>query len=168
LQSTMNSSNSKNRHFLSKYSHKQLLAIVVGIGLLMAAVMSYIFLDLKLLSDRNLSGAPKNLFSGRNFKLQPFTLMDANDVCELKSKEQLGASLLRYTMNPLSTRYQEDKNSYFVVLDADIGTIDLWEEIMIFCDVDPRSHEVSHYKVVYGDDESIFLKAKNIFKKMVE
>lgn len=160
----MNSSNAKNRSYRDRLSHTPLWTILTALGFLVVAVASYIALNM------NPTGAdtPVLLFEGRNFTLQPFDLMDAHDVCELESKEKLGESLLRYTMNPLSTRYQEKKKNYFVVLNADIGRIDLWEEVMIFCDVDPKSHSVSHLKVVYDSDTSIFSRAKNIFKKMVD
>lgn len=160
----MNSSKPKNRLVREILSNTPLWIILKALGFLIVAVAIYISLDMKLTSG----DTHKLLFEGRNFTLQPFSLMDAHNVCELESKEKLGESLLRYTMNPLSTRYQEKKKNYFVVLNADIGTIDLWEEIMIFCVVDPNSQSVSNIKIVHDTDTSIFLKAKNIFKKMVD
>lgn len=159
----MNSSNVKNRSLRDILGNTRLRTVLTALGLLIAAVVTYVFLNMKLASG----DMTASLFEGRNFMLQPFDLMDAHDVCKLQAQKKFGESLLRYTVNPLSTRYQEKKKNYFVVSDADIGTVEAWEEIMILCDVDPISHSVSYLKVVHNSDSSIFLKAKSMFKKMV-
>jgi len=141
----------------------------ISVGCLLLAVCMLIVSG--LLTDsagRKLSGsvASKELFEGRNFTFEPFTLMDANHLCERQARAKRGASLLRYTMNPLSTRYEADKNRYIIVLDADIGTVESWSEISLFCDIDPVAHRVSYYKEIYDDDSSLLSTVKGLFGNM--
>lgn len=105
----------------------------------------------------------KNLFAGRNFTFEPFTLDDAYDLCEQQAQIKRGASLLRYTTNPLSTRFEAKKNRFIVVLDADIGTVSDWHEVSLFCDIDPDTHKVSHYKEMYEHGSSLISRVKGLF-----
>lgn len=140
--------------------------IWVSAGCLLTAFVFALFFSTQNASSFKPSAAGKLLFTGRNFTLQPFTLMDANDLCELETREKLGESLLRYHMNPLSTRYEERKDRYFVVLNADIGTVTQWEEALIYCDVNPSAHKVAYYKEHYGTGDSFLSSTRGLFSKL--
>ena len=92
-----------------------------------------------------LSGADV-VFLERDFKRTPFALTDAHDACLYEVKSKLGERLLRSEMVPLSTRFNSDKGSYLVVLDADVGPINTWTNVLIYCDIDPLRHTVSFYR----------------------
>jgi len=141
-----------------------MLWVSVG-GLLLVVCVLLVSVILTDSSGSQMAGSAdsKALFAGRDFTFEPFTLMDANALCERQARAKRGASLLRYTMNPLSTRYEADKNRYIIVLDADIGTVEAWSEIALFCDIDPVAQQVSYYKEIYEDDSSLLSAVTGLF-----
>ena len=113
--------------------------------------------------DRKLSvSGPDKVFMQRDFSKTPFALMDAFDACVLQAESKLGASLLRSEMLPLSTRYNEKKNTYKVVLDADVGSIQEWTDAHIYCDIDPVKQRVSYYKEIYRGEPSLLSKTMSM------
>jgi hypothetical protein len=88
------------------------LALVVAGSLLLAYFSS----------DQMSQPGGRQVFLQRDFSNTPFSLMDAYDACLLETQAKQGASFLRAHMLPLSTRYDEVKNTYLIVLSVDIGT----------------------------------------------
>ncbi len=120
------------------------------------------------LADRyvGISGADI-VFLERNFENTPFSLMDAHDACRYEAESKLGGSLLRSEMLPLSTRFNTKKGTYLVVLDADVGTIDTWSGVTIYCDIDPTKQKISYYKEVKTDQESLLGRTMNLLGSLV-
>lgn len=108
------------------------------------------------------------VFLERNFENTPFSLMDAHDACRYEAQAKLGDSLLRSEMLPLSTRFNVSKGTYFVVLDADVGVIEAWSGVTIYCDIDPSKQKISYYKEVHAHRRSLFGSAINLLSNLVD
>jgi hypothetical protein len=107
------------------------------------------------------------VFLERNFENTPFSLMDAHDACRYEAKSKLGDTLLRSEMLPLSTRFNARKGTYLVVLDADVGAIDGWSGMTIYCDIDPSKQQISYYKEVHTDQQSLFSSTMSLLGNLV-
>jgi hypothetical protein len=114
-----------------------------------------------------LSGA-QLVFEGRDFTYRPFSLMDAYDACVLETKARLGDSLLRQTMLPLSTRFDEKDKIFMVVLDADIGTVKEWTTAHVYCSIDPKKQRISYYKEVYDGQPNFLSRTMSSFVKLIK
>lgn len=108
------------------------------------------------------------VFEGRNFSRTPFSLMDAYDACVLESQARLGDSLLRHTMLPLSTRFEEKDKIYMVVLDVDIGTVKEWVTAHVYCSVDPSKEQISYYKEVYDGQPSLLSRTMSALTRLIK
>jgi hypothetical protein len=102
------------------------------------------------------------IFQQRDFTTTPFSMMDAYDACVMESEARLGESLLRSHMLPLSTRYEALKDTYLVVINADVGNIEQWSEVMIYCNVNPAAEEISYYKEVYQDRPTLLSRSISV------
>lgn len=102
------------------------------------------------------------VFATRDFSRTPFSLMDAYDACLMESKSKFGDNLLRSHMLPLSTRYNESTQEYLVVLSADVGAINDWNEATIYCSIDPVAQQISYYKEVHDGELSILSKTMSL------
>lgn len=107
-----------------------------------------------------------SVFAQRDFRYQPFDMIDAYNVCELEAKAKLGDSLLRSHMLPLSTHYDEISGTYLMVLNADVGSISLWSEATIYCSIDPAAEEISYYKEVYQQRPSLMSRTVNFLEDL--
>lgn len=104
----------------------------------------------------------------RDFIAQPFDLMDAYAICVSQARSKHGINLLRKRMLPLSTRFEEREGIYLMVLSADVGSFDDWNEVTILCSVDPNAHQVSYYKEVYDGEQSVLSKTMSALGKMFD
>ncbi len=108
------------------------------------------------------------IFEQRDFSHTPFGLMDAYDACLLEAESKLGAGMLRAHMLPLSTRYQPNKGTYLVVLSADVGSIEKWTVLTVYCTVDPQVKEISYYKEVYENQPSLLSRTLSLLGGMLD
>lgn len=115
----------------------------------------------------NLHGA-QLVFQGRDFSVSPFGLMDAYDACVMEAKSSLNGGMIRNEMLPLSTRYNEVNNTYLVVIDADVGTIQEWTTVTIYCDIDPDHKQVSYYKEIYGEQPSLLSRTLGVLGNFLD
>ena len=130
------------------------LLIVISLFVAVAILISILAVTLQPPRPVALQGAEK-IFQGRDFESTPFGLMDAYDACTMEAKSKLGDSMLRANILPLSTRYDTDNNTYLIVIDADIGTIQSWSDATIYCDIDPEEQKLSYYKEIIHGEPSI-------------
>ncbi len=109
---------------------------------------------------------PVDRFAGRNFTYIPFDLNDAIDVCEDKSKLNLGNELVRTQTDWHSSRFEERRQEYLVTLFAHVGTLQVYKNAYIYCHVDPADYVVTYFRVVGLKKQSVFTKDtfKEIFK----
>ena len=157
--------------FLKKLSQKLLpesatdrvLVYIVAVILLSIIVVAAFF-------NRGNKGAelitPEQALN-RDYYRSPLNMSDAYQYCVLEAEKQLGAAILRYSMDEISSHYKEDKKLFFIVLKADVGSIDDYREASIYCNVDPRQYKVSYYKEVYpGEDRSILSRTIEFFSRL--
>lgn len=134
-----------------------LVLAFMAIALMVSLLTSY------LASSRDLNvGGAEAVFQSRDFSRTPFGLMDAYDACLMESKSKFGMNLLRSHMLPLSTRYNESTREYLVVLSADVGEVNDWNEATIYCSIDPVAQQISYYKEVHDGEVSILSKTMNM------
>lgn len=146
---------------LLRSSQNPIIAVLL---LAMAASL----LTLYFSADRGVEGrGGRAIFEQRDFSFTPFSLMDAYDACVLEAKSKLGNSILRTHMLPLSTRYQQDKGTYMVVLSADVGTVEEWSVMTIYCTVDPNAHEISYYKEIYDGQPSLLSRTMSLLGELL-
>lgn len=124
-----------------------------GLGAAATVVISSL-LTYYIASDSRGNSPPSSdtLFADRNFAEAPFDANDASRACEAESKHKLGNSLLRTNINWHSTRFDEKRQLWLVVLDGDVGDLEQFESAHIYCYINPRSYEVSYLKAY--DSES--------------
>lgn len=136
---------------------------------IIAVIVLLSLTGLLLRSDRQLSfDGAEEVFKGRDFSLTPFSLMDAYDACVLEAQAKYGANMLRNHMLPLSTRYDEKTHEYLVVLNADIGSQDDWNEATIYCSIDPVKEQISYYKEVHTGERSIVAKTMDMLSNALK
>lgn len=140
-----------------------LIVTFVALGLLVSLLTYYASSERELMYE----GAAA-VFEGRDFSHTPFALMDAYDACLLESRSKFGNALLRSHMLPLSTRYDEAKQEYLVVLSADVGTVDEWNEAIIYCSIDPVRERISYYKEVHDGQQSILSKTMDMLNSVLK
>lgn len=105
--------------------------------------------------------------TSRDYIYSPYAMTDAYEQCIAESKSQLSDALLRYTMDNLSTVYRLKENEYFIVLKADVGSIQHYESILIYCTIDANKQSVTYYKEVYpGEGGSILSRAIAFFSNL--
>jgi hypothetical protein len=108
----------------------------------------------------------RDLFVGRNFDYTPFELTDAYEVCLSVAQTENQEQLLRFYMDNFSTRFDNKTDTYLVVLRADIGDAYKYSEVLIYCNVDPRSYQLTYYKEQSTDEKSILSRTLSIFNAM--
>jgi hypothetical protein len=103
------------------------------------------------------------LFADRDFRSSPFEINDAVTVCDFEAKERYGTDLVRATYDAHSTRWDEKRKVYLIVMRGDVGDTTDYDEVMIYCYVDPRQQLVTYYKSSYLDPKALFGKKGGFF-----
>lgn len=75
-----------------------------------------------------------------------FDQYDAELICSEKMNERLGESLLRFHVDNHSSRFDHAKGIYRIYFRADVGKMDLFDEVMVYCHVNHFNYELTHYK----------------------
>ena len=83
--------------------------------------------------------------SGRDYAQIPFDTYDATNVCRDEAVNQLGSSLVRILPDWHSTRFEPSRQTYLVVLRADVGTLQNHEDAHVYCYIDPRDYAVRYF-----------------------
>ncbi len=100
--------------------------------------------------------------SSANIDRVPFDSLDASKVCELEAAEKFEGSLLHSSVNWHSTRYQESRDVFVVMLDATVGTYAQQESANIYCYVNPRTEDVSYFKAYDSSNQPMLSNAINM------
>ncbi|MGK0441015.1 MAG: hypothetical protein ACJA0N_000810 [Pseudohongiellaceae bacterium] len=132
------------KNFVSlRFKHNKYIALIVTFIVAIAASLLTVYF---YSGQKDSVSNSQPTIVPRDFRQAPFDLNDAYDACLLEAKSSLGAGMLRAHMRPRSTRYEEKKGYYLVVINADVGNVQEWEEATIYCTVDPKAQQVSYYK----------------------
>ncbi|NIB44176.1 hypothetical protein HBA55_31545 [Pseudomaricurvus alkylphenolicus] len=83
--------------------------------------------------------------NGRDYNQIPFDTYDATNVCREEATDQLGASLVRILPDWHSTRFEADRQTYLVVLKADVGTLQNFEDAYVYCYIDPSDYAIKYF-----------------------
>ncbi len=102
----------------------------------------------------------------RDFSKIPFDSLDATRGCEQEARDKFTGEYLRSTVDWHSTRFQENRDTFIVVLNADIGTLENFEEAKVYCYVNPRTYMVSYFKAYDGNDKPMLSNGIS-FKEMM-
>lgn len=78
----------------------------------------------------------------------PYNQYDAEVLCQNQMKENIGDTLLRSYVDNHSTRLDSVSGVYRIYLKADVGTLRDYKEVMVYCQVNQYSKQLSYYKTV--------------------
>ncbi|MGH1371866.1 MAG: hypothetical protein ACRBBW_07525 [Cellvibrionaceae bacterium] len=92
----------------------------------------------------------------------PFDSLDASRVCEVEAKEKFEGRLLHSSVNWHSTRYQESRDVFVVMLDATVGSYTRQESANVYCYVNPRTEDVSYFKAYDSNNQPMLSNAINM------
>jgi hypothetical protein len=70
---------------------------------------------------------------------------------------------LRAFFDDLSSRYEDQKQRYLVVMRGDVGKFNHYDEVIIYCDVDPRQQAVTYYQSVYREPGTLLGNPRKLF-----
>ncbi len=107
--------------------------------------------------------AHEDLFGQRDFRRIPFDEYDATQVCQHKAKRQFGDALLRSHVDDHSTRFEPQRDIFVVSLIGNVGTPQQFEDVFIYCYVDPHEYAVTYYDTVYAEQRSLMSRALSFF-----
>ena len=107
--------------------------------------------------------AADTLFAQRDFRLIPFDEYDATQVCRHKAARQFGDTLVRAHVDDRSTRFEPERNIFVVSLLGNVGTPRRFEDVFIYCYVDPREHTITYYDTVFAEKRSLMSRALRFF-----
>lgn len=90
----------------------------------------------------NPNAAPANT----GYSKTPYSEQYAVIACEQKTDDRYGAKLVQRYVNSLSTRYDNRAENFVVVLIAHVGSRENYNEMKIYCHIDPKTYAVSYFK----------------------
>lgn len=144
--------------------HLGLLAIVGGA---LALVIASSTMTIYLTSEKTEPVLPQTVFAGRDFRLTPFHLMDARDVCLNEAQTNMGALLLSSALDNRSTYHDPRRDIYVVVMKLSVGDSTSAEEVVVYCNVDPKQQLIVYYKELYPNRGSILSRTMDFFSKLM-
>ena len=104
------------------------------------------------------------LFAGRDFRASPFVLTDAITLCQAEIAERHGDELVTSYVDDLSTRWNTRNKQYLIVVRAQLGDPDNHAETLLYCDIDPRTAELTYFKKHVLDERNFMQRAGNLFR----
>lgn len=149
------------KFYLSLQPKKRYIAVVAFAALIIFVVSFSFFVANSLPEPRG------DIFADRNFKYSPFELTDAYDICYEGIKSEHPDELLTSYMNELSTRYDERKNAYLVVVDIQLGDGSRSVAGKVYCTINPAAVQLTYYKEVVEGQGSIFSRTVGFLSKVV-
>ncbi len=99
----------------------------------------------------NWSPAAKKSDTAEAGKLEPFDPFDmiaAQEYCGEQMAERLGGDLLRYYVDERASRLDTVKGIYRVYINADVGDLYHYDEIVVHCFVDQWQAELDYYREI--------------------
>lgn len=95
--------------------------------------------------------------------------LDAIQSCRKHSQEKFENTIVRSYVDDHSTRFEEDRGVYLVVLNSHIGTARKYDEATVYCYVRPTTNRVTYFRAYDSEKRSLqsgmgFDAFKNIFK----
>lgn len=102
--------------------------------------------------------------------ISSYDVLDAIAACRDHSKEKFDNTLLRSYVDDHSTRFEEDRGVYLVVLTAHIGSKRKYDDATVYCYVRPATNKVTYFRSYDSDKKSLqsgmgFDAFKDIFKR---
>ncbi len=124
---------------------KQIIIWLLGVNaiVLPSAAMTLYFSDSRAAKFLQWSDDDQG---GRDFAQVPFDRLDAARACQLKTQHKFEGDYLRSNIDWHSTRWQEERSQFLVVLHADIGDLREHEPATIYCYISSRTQLVNYLK----------------------
>lgn len=99
-----------------------------------------------------------------------YDVLDAIAACRDHSDDKFDNTLLRSYVDDHSTRFEEDRGVYLVVLSAHIGSKRKYDEATVYCYVRPATNKVTYFRSYDSEKKSLqsgmgFDAFKDIFKR---
>lgn len=92
----------------------------------------------------------------------PFGNLDAARSCEIEAAEKFEGRLLHSSIDWHSTRFQESRNVFVVMLNGTVGTYGDSELVNIYCYVSPKTERVSYFKAYDSSSRPMLSNAINM------
>lgn len=93
--------------------------------------------------------------AGKLEPFDPFDMIAAQEYCGEQMVERLGANLLRYYVDDRASRLDSVNGIYRVYLNADVGDLYHYDEIVVHCFVDQWQAELDYYREINPSVKSI-------------
>ena len=107
-------------------------------------------------NDRSTAlNATRDIFADRNFNEAPFNAQDAGLACTQESNQRFGATLVRSRVDWRSTRFDEGRELWLVVLNGDVGDLYQYDEATIYCYINPKTYVVSYFKAYDSESQPL-------------
>ncbi|WP_394203335.1 hypothetical protein [Marinagarivorans algicola] len=162
--STASTSTHISSHNKQAPAHKALLKpIILGGSLCITLGLLVLTFNKLYITHSNSTITQFNL--SRNYALTPFDEIDAQKICQLKTESVHGSQLVMSYLDSHSSRFETRTGMYKMFLVAHIGTLDDYEEARVHCHVNPKQHQVRHYKTVFPRRASLMSRAFQFFTK---
>lgn len=132
--------------FAGKLSAQWLFA-----GLSLCAITSLLTLLLNI-NGRELLGSSNHLAENNPPR---YDELDAIEACRVHSKERFEDKLFRSTVDSHSTRFDESRGVYLIVLNGHIGNMREYDDAIIYCYIRPDSNRVTYFRSYDSDTKSL-------------
>ncbi len=124
--------------------HKQAVwVIIIMVVFVVVTCVATIFFVHKY--DRSKFNDIMNL-SDRDYRLNPFGVNDAIDICRVEATAKIGSKLKHTVVDDHSTRLDTTRGIYLVVLNATTRTSNKGDQSKIYCHVGQQDYLVSYFK----------------------
>lgn len=104
----------------------------------------------------------------RDFEQVPFDAYDATLACTQEAHGKFGRQLLRTSVDWHSTRLDQERNLFMVVLYADVGTLKAFEAATVYCYISRRDFQVSYFKAFDSNSRDMFSKRSFDFADLMK
>lgn len=94
------------------------------------------------------SKKPEIVDAGKLQPFDPFGMIAAQEYCGEQMAERLGGNLLRYYVDDRASRLDTVNGIYRVYLNADVGNLYHYDEIVVHCFVDQWQAELDYYREI--------------------
>lgn len=93
--------------------------------------------------------------SSNQRQVREFDQLDAAKACSVEAQDRFDGQLLRYHIDDHSSRYEESRGVYLVVLQGHVGTRRKFDEAMIYCYIRPSTNQVTYFRAYDGQKRSL-------------
>ena len=148
------------RSFLLSFSSKKNRLLIIAV-ILVPGIILWALSNMEVESPFS---KPRIHFDeSRDFTQIPFDEIDAFVACKAKTLTKFQNRLVRLTIDGHSTHFDDGAGLFKMFLFADVGDLRDYEEMRVYCFIDPSEYVISHYRTYSTQQKSLIDKTLGIF-----